>query len=271
MDSLEIVRKFYDETVNYEWERLDRHKVEFELSKRYINRYIKPNDVVLDLGGGPGKYSLYLSQQGCDVTLADLSQKNIDFALNKAKELSLPLNGVCVDGRDLSSIDDGQFDHILCMGPMYHLKNENDRVKLIKECLKKLKPDGTIFVAFVSSYSFVWDYLIRNPQFILDDERKLQLNMMVEDVNFFGQGFTDNFFIRPKDVLPFFEQFNLNKMHLLNCESFLYLREAELLRQSPEVVSAWIDFAEQVCEREDMLSFAEHIMYIAKKIEGSIP
>ncbi|NHM33812.1 hypothetical protein [Neobacillus terrae] len=41
MDSLEIVRKFYDETVNYEWQRLDRHKVEFELSKRYIKRYVK--------------------------------------------------------------------------------------------------------------------------------------------------------------------------------------------------------------------------------------
>ncbi|MDF2662068.1 MAG: hypothetical protein K0Q94_4859, partial [Paenibacillus sp.] len=59
MDSIEIVRKFYDETVNYEWKRLDRHQVEYELSKRYITRYVKPNDKVLDLGGGPGKYSLY--------------------------------------------------------------------------------------------------------------------------------------------------------------------------------------------------------------------
>ncbi|NHM33813.1 class I SAM-dependent methyltransferase [Neobacillus terrae] len=224
----------------------------------------------MDLGGGPGKYSLYLAQQGCDVTLADLSQKNVDFALNKAKELNLPLTGFCVDGRELSIFDDGQFDHVLCMGPMYHLKDEHDRVKLIEECLKKLKPNGSIFVAFVSSYSFVWDYLIRNPELIMNDERKSELNVMLDDVNFIGKGFTDNFFIRPKDVLPFFEQFSLEKMHLLNCESFLYLREAELLKQSEEVVSAWLDFAEQVCEREDMLSFAEHIMYIGKKIEGSM-
>ena len=87
MDSLDIVKKFYDETVNNEWERLDHHKVEFELSKRYMNRYIKPNDKVLDLGGGPGKYSLYLAERGCDVTLADLSPKNVDFALKKAKSM----------------------------------------------------------------------------------------------------------------------------------------------------------------------------------------
>jgi S-adenosylmethionine-dependent methyltransferase len=267
LDSLEIVRKFYDETVNYEWERLERHKVEFELSKRFMKRYIKPNDRVLDLGGGPGKYSLYLAELGCDVTLADLSQKNVDFALNKAKELGLPLKGLQVDSRDLSTIEDNQYDVVLCMGPMYHLKKENDRAKTIKECLRKLKPNGIIYVAFVSSYSFVWDYLIRNPEFILDTERKSQLNMIVEDGNFSGQGFSDNFFISPKNVLPFFNQFNLEKLHLLNCESFLYLREPELLGQRPEVINAWLDIAEQVCEREDLLSLAEHIMYIGKKTE----
>ena len=267
MDSLEIVKRFYDETVNYEWERLNRHKVEYELTKRYINRYIKPGDKVLDLGGGPGRYSIYLAEIGCDVTLADLSQKNIDFGLNKAKELGVPLSGIQVDSRDLSTIEDEQYDHVLCMGPMYHLKDENDRVKTIKECMKKLNPNGTIFVAFVSSYSFVWDYLIRNPDLILSDERRSHLNVMLDDVNFAGEGFTDNYFIRPKDVLPFFKQFQLEKLHLLNCESFLYLREAELLNRPSEVVSAWLDLAEQVCEREDILSLAEHIMYIGKKIK----
>lgn len=267
MDRLEIVRKFYDETVNDEWERLERHKVEYELSKRFMNRYIKHNEKVLDLGGGPGKYSIYLAERGCDVTLADLSQNNIDFALNKSRELSLPLKGLCIDARDLSTIEDGQFDHVLCMGPMYHLQSENDRIKTIEECLKKLKPNGTIFVAFVSSYSFVWDYLIRNPEFILDDARKSQLNNLVENRDFAGQGFTDNFFISPKNVLSFFNPFNLEKLHLINCESFLYLREPELLKHSTEVLNAWLDLAEQVCEREDLLSMAEHFMYIGKKVK----
>jgi S-adenosylmethionine-dependent methyltransferase len=267
LDSLEVVRNFYDETVSYEWERLERHKVEFELTKRYINRYIKPKDKVLDLGGGPGKYSLYLAERGCDVTLADLSQKNVDFALSKAKELGLPLKGLQADGRDLAQIEDGQYNHVLCMGPMYHIKSENDRAKTIRECLKKLKSNGNLFVAFISSYSFVWDYLLRNPEFILENERKEQLSKIVTDEDFTGQGFSDNFYISPKNALPFFDQFNLEKLHLLNCESFLYQREPELLKQPPEVVNAWLDLAEQVCEREDLLSLAEHLMYIGKKTE----
>lgn len=265
MDNVENVRKFYDETVDYEWRRLDRHQVEFELSKRYINRYIKPHDRVLDLGGGPGKYALYLSKLGCQVTLADLSQKNINFAQNKALELGLSLNAIRVDCRDLSEIENEHYDHVLCMGPMYHLQEEGDRITTINECMKKLKPNGTIFVAFVSSYSFVWDYLIGNPSLILNEERRLHLNNIVDDANFIGHGFSDNFFIRPKDVIPFFQQFEIEKLHLLNCESFLYLREPELVSQPPEVVTAWLDLAEQVCEREDLLSLAEHLMYIGKK------
>ncbi|MCM3638994.1 methyltransferase domain-containing protein [Sporosarcina luteola] len=264
---LEVVRNFYDETVQYEWERLERHKVEFELTKRFLNRYIKPKDKVLDLGGGPGKYSLYLAENGCDVTLADLSQNNVEFAINKAEEFGLPLKGIQADSRDLSEFEDNLFDFVLCMGPMYHLKSENDRIKTIKECLKKLKPNGIIFVSFISSYSFVWDYLIRNPEFILDNERKAQLNKIVEEEDFAGEGFSDNFFISPKNVLPFFNQFNLKKLHLINIESFLYLREPELLKHQPEVINAWLDLAEQVCEREDLLSFAEHIMYIGKKTD----
>ncbi|WP_189655296.1 class I SAM-dependent methyltransferase [Bacillus sp. HNG] len=267
MENIEIVRKFYDDTVKYEWERLERHKVEFELTKRYLSRYIKPGDKVLDLGGGPGRYSLFLAELGCDVTLADLSEKNVKFALNKASEQDLALKGIQVDARDLSAIEDSQFDFVLCMGPMYHLKSEEDRAKTIKECLKKLKPNGIIFVAFISSYSFVWDYLIRNPEIILNSERKLELNKIVDGKDFAGKGFSDNFYISPKNVLPFFKPFNLEKLHLLNSESFLYLREPELLKQKPDVINAWLDLAEQVCEREDLLSLAEHLMYIGKKTE----
>ena len=38
---IEIVRKYYDDNVQKEWERIDRHKAEFEITKRFMRRYIK--------------------------------------------------------------------------------------------------------------------------------------------------------------------------------------------------------------------------------------
>lgn len=47
-----------------------------------------------------------------------LSQKNVGFGLNKAKELRDPFRGIQVDSGNLSANKDEQYDHVLCMGPM---------------------------------------------------------------------------------------------------------------------------------------------------------
>lgn len=38
-----------------------------------------------------------------------------------------------------------------------------------------------------------------------------------------------------------------------------------LLQQPEPVICAWIDFAERLCEREDLLNFSEHFLYIGRK------
>jgi hypothetical protein len=83
-------------------------------------------------------------------------------------------------------------------------------------------------------------------QVFLNEEMRSQINTVVDGVSYVDQGFSEDFFIRPPNVLSFFQSFSLVKLHLLNCESFLYLREAELLNQDSKVVSAWLDLAEQV-------------------------
>ena len=69
-----IIREHYDANVLSEWNRI-ANRPEFLLTCRMLDRYIKPGDSVLDIGGGPGRYSLYLAEKGCDVTLFDLSPK----------------------------------------------------------------------------------------------------------------------------------------------------------------------------------------------------
>ncbi|MEG1193917.1 MAG: class I SAM-dependent methyltransferase, partial [Clostridia bacterium] len=50
--------------------RLNRSKaarVEFLTNIRYIEKYIKPDSKILDIGAGAGEYSLYFSKQGFKV------------------------------------------------------------------------------------------------------------------------------------------------------------------------------------------------------------
>ena len=54
---IKTVGDFYDTAVEAEWNRI-AGKPEFILTCRYIDRYVKPGDRILDVGGGPGRYSL---------------------------------------------------------------------------------------------------------------------------------------------------------------------------------------------------------------------
>lgn len=72
----EIVKENYNKNAQLEWERLEGFHFEFEIAKHYLKKYLR-GKTVLDIGGGPGRYSVWLAKQGYDVTLVDLSENNI--------------------------------------------------------------------------------------------------------------------------------------------------------------------------------------------------
>jgi SAM-dependent methyltransferase len=264
MSDTEIVRDFYQ---NYdEWGRFVRHGAEFEINKRYLYRYIKKGDDVLDIGGGPGRYALELAQSGCHVTLLDLTPKHIAIALEKASEMGLSINAVCGDACYADKLVQGNFDAVLLMGPLYHLSREADRVKAIKAALSLLKPGGILYAAFISSYAVVWDNMKRFPDKILAPDDNAVFECVLDDKSFSGKSFTASHLIRPRDIEPFMAQFPLEKLHLLSSESVLLFRESELRAQPEAVWNAWMDFAEKICEREEFLSMAGHFLYIGQKV-----
>lgn len=270
MNDSQIIKNYYDNNVILEWQRLEKYYVEFEITKRYFDKYIKQEDKVLDVGGGPGKYSLYLLNKGCDVTLVDLSPNNIKFAKARAEEQQLNLKAISGDARNITNIVCDKFDHILLMGPLYHLLDETDRINTINSCLSLLKPNGMIYIGFVSSYARIIYTLRDKPEKILDDSVVQDWKYFIDGTDFSGDSFTKAFFIDPKNILPLMEQFDLDKVHFLSCESIL-APSMNLLKQQPQqVIDKWLDFAEQVCEREDLMNFAEHLMYIGRK-KASFP
>jgi len=74
------VESYYDEGYD-EWSRLDRHRIEYEMTRRTLDRYIQGSQKILDVGGGPGRYSIYLAGKGHRVTLVDLSARHAAQAM----------------------------------------------------------------------------------------------------------------------------------------------------------------------------------------------
>lgn len=56
------IENWYDEKYD-EWDRLNRHKIEFDITKKYLDEYIMGKDLeIFDIGGGPGRHSIYLAR-----------------------------------------------------------------------------------------------------------------------------------------------------------------------------------------------------------------
>lgn len=174
MDLISYYNKF-----NEDKRLLSRHgQVEFNTTVNYILRYIKePAGMrVADIGAGTGRYSIYLSSLGAEVTAIEyvkynlgILKKNVESAKgiqllddipNSARnfgdkgELCNNIKPYTVrayqgDGRKLKRLADSMYDATLLFGPMYHLHSVEDKVKALSEAVRITKEGGYIFVAYV--------------------------------------------------------------------------------------------------------------------------
>jgi hypothetical protein len=86
-----------------------------------------------------------------------------------------------------------------------------------------------------------------------------------KDITYQGSSFTDARFERIDDIVPFMESFPLKTLHFFACESILAPFKRQLTEQPPEVVEKWIRYSLSLCERKELLSYAEHLLYIGIK------
>ena len=139
------IRSYYNANPQKEWDRLKKkHPYEKYITIRMMDRYIKPGDRILDIGGGPGHYAIHYAKQGHSVTLLDLSDENVRFAKKKARQYGVKIAAEQGDATDLSRFADDSFDTVFLMGPLYHLMNEESRILAIEEAKRVLKPGGVL-------------------------------------------------------------------------------------------------------------------------------
>jgi len=74
--SVANVSAYFDAYGGAEWDRLAADpagRVSFELHRRMLGRHIRPGFRVLEIGPGPGRFSLELARLGATIIAADIS------------------------------------------------------------------------------------------------------------------------------------------------------------------------------------------------------
>lgn len=264
-NSQKIIKQFYDQNAQYEWDRLTRHPFEFRVTTHFMERYVKSGDSILDIGGGPGRYSLHFLKKGNNVTLTDLSDGNIEFAKVEAQRQGLSLQALTCDALHIREQIPGFYDHVFLMGPLYHLMTEEERIHAVEAALSMLKPGGILYASFLLLFSGVIYMLSKAAELILDPNEEEWFQAVRSEISWGGDAFTRAYFIDQDEILPFIGQFPVEILHFFGQEGITSANNDYLLSQPEKVTEAWVKLSIELGEIQKYLSHSEHAMIIARK------
>jgi len=260
--------EFYDANTEYEWRRLDRHRIEYGLTMRALKEHLpKPPARIGDIGGGVGRYAIELARRGYEVTLVDLSSKALAFAESKARESGVALAAyVHADAKDLNAIANRSFDVVLLMGPLYHLLSRPQRLRAVREARRVLRPGGKLFAAFIGRYSILQYAAARSPDFIARRSRETESILrsgVFRQVEPDGT-FDNAWFAHPSEIGPLMSEGRFEQVDLLHCEPLTYELEARINEAPSELHEKWIDLLYRVSRDAGLLGGGGHILYIGR-------
>lgn len=256
------IEEWYDEKYD-EWDRLEVHKIEFDITKRYLDEYIKGESLkIFDIGGGPGRYAMYLSEKGHKVSLLDLSKRNIEVAREKSAEKGIILEDY-IHGNALELDQyDGEYDVILLMGPLYHLIDTDDRINCIQGALRLLKPNGLIVASFISNYAPLLDYL--KNLYPVDSIDEL-LVFLDDGTNAGDKGFTQAYFTESEEARELMASFGLEEIVFAGVENILNSKEREINLLEDKEYKKWLDICYKLSQDKNLMGTSEHFLYIGRK------
>jgi len=267
------VQEYYANNSEKEWKRLQRHpvtQIEFETTKRYIDKYLKKTETILDIGGGPGRYTFWLAERGNKVILADYTKELIDKAKRiyqrSPKIIKANILGISQeDVRNLSKYTDSEFDATICLGGVLsHLVSEEDRISAINELSRVTEKDGFIFISVISLLATIKNEIIMK---FIDEVAEDNIFRITETGDYDGtSGFTSCHFFTADDLKQLIHNSGLELIELVGLEGFASHLEKQM-KEFKKNDKAWNNIHKIIKYYEkhpSVIDFSEHILAVCK-------
>jgi ubiquinone/menaquinone biosynthesis C-methylase UbiE len=135
--------------------------LELARTQTLLERYLPPPPAVIaDVGGGPGRYALWLAERGYRVHLVDPIPLHIEQAraASGARANAALASAEVGDARALE-LQNERADGVLLLGPLYHLPERADRIQALAEARRVCRRGGVIVAAAISRFASTLDGL----------------------------------------------------------------------------------------------------------------
>jgi SAM-dependent methyltransferase len=267
IDDVSDIRAFYDDDPRKEHLRLQRHQLEYDLTWRYLERYLPPQGAILEVGAATGRYTVELAKRGYAVTGVDLSagllelchQHLVDAGFEHRVRLQV------ADARNLSDVTEREFDAALLMGPLYHLITEADRKAALKQAYDRLRAGGILISAFVSRFGVIGDLLKKNPAWI---ENQAEVRSVLEQgkrPDDFPRGGFRGYLAHTSEIIPLLEAAGFETLTVAGLEPAIASDDERYNRLQGEQRRLWLDLLYEISAEPSIIGAATHLLYVGRK------
>ena len=237
--------------------------VEFLTTMRYIGKYIKPGDRVLEVGAGTGRYSHALARQGYAVDAVELIGHNIDVFQNNTQ----PGENISItqgNALDLSAFSDNTYDITLLLGPLYHLYTKEDKRQALRETIRVTRPGGVIFAAYVISDGCLLDEGFLRGNINVAEYVKTGL---LDGETFAAKSEPKDLFelVRKEDVDELMRDFPTTRLHYVASDGCALLLRYAIDAMDDDAFALYLNYHFATCERADLLGVTSHALDVFRK------
>lgn len=267
-----VVKKYYADYGIKEWRRLAKdpyHQLEFNTTVHFLKKYLPKKGLILDAGGGPGRYTIELAKMDYDVVLFDLTPKLLEIAKGRIKKERVQDKvKQIIQGSldDLSVFESNSFDAVICLGgALSHIVNKKQRGKAIDELVRVAKKNAPIFVSVIGRLAVLENSIVKFP-----DEIKTDCYKKYRDTGDYmgGYGFTPSHFYLAEDLKKEFEKRKVKVNEMVGLEGLVtgHPRETNrLFRTDPNSWREWWKTHLKICTLPSVVETSEHFMIICRK------
>ena len=241
-----------------------RHgSVEFLTTMRYIEKYLRPGNKVLEIGAGTGRYSHALARKGYAVDAVELVPHHIEIF----RKNTLPGEQVTVtqgNALDLSAFADDSYDITLLLGPLYHLYNEEDKRQALREAIRVTKPDGVVFAAYVISDGSLLDVGFMHGKI---DVAAYLRDGLLDAETFAAHSQPEHLFelVRKEDIDALMAAFPVRRLHYVATDGLSLLMREAIDNMEPETFALYLKHHFVICERPDAVGLSSHVLDVFQK------
>jgi SAM-dependent methyltransferase len=266
-----LVKNYYTGYVRKEWRRLIRdayHRLELDTTLHFLKKHFPKRGLILDAGGGPGRYTVTLANQGYDMIMLDMTPANVEFAKRQIKRSGVQervkdvLEGTIVD---LSRFADNTFDGVICLGgPLSHILDRRKRDRAIRELVRVAKPGAPIAASVMSRFSVLVVELTMFPE----EVEMSHYPKLLKTGDYAGQyGFTACHFFLPEDFRAAFDGKGVEVVEMAGLEgiSSSHIKELNRMAKDEKRWKIWRATHLKTCTHPAIVGTSEHMLLVARK------